>query len=224
MSSRVAKLVLVYGGVMVLVGILALVSRFVELSPWVWAGCLAAAGLGALGLFLADRSNGLLLLEAYVLWAIAGLVALVPSEILRDEAVAIYVLSAIALPFVGAYVRNRAWWWSLLPAYALLLVVGIIGLAVSGLVSDDLITAFVVLAVALPFFVVYARDRRRWWALIPGGILAALGLSLATWLPWHSIQLAVVEDVTDYATGLGLLVVGAALLARGFRQRAPAGQ
>ena len=46
---------------------------------------LAAAGLGAFGLYLADRSDGLMLLAAYILWAIAGLIALVPSGILRHR-------------------------------------------------------------------------------------------------------------------------------------------
>ena len=30
-------------------------------------------------------------------------------------------------------------------------------------------------AIALPFFVVYARDQKQWWALIPAGIMTAIG-------------------------------------------------
>jgi hypothetical protein len=33
------------------------------------------------------------------------------------------------------------------------------------------------LAIALPFYVVYARDRRQWWFLIPAGILTIIGLA-----------------------------------------------
>lgn len=118
-------------------------------------------GLGAFSLYLADRSAGLMLLAAYVLWAIAGLIALVPPGFLRDEAVACYVLLAIALPFLAIFVRDRARWWALIPAYPLLVVTGVIGLATSGLFSDDLISTGVVLAIGIPLFVICARDRRQ---------------------------------------------------------------
>jgi hypothetical protein len=224
MSSRIAKLILVYGATMILVGVLALVESFVELSPWVWSGALAVAGLGALVLFLTDRSNGLMLLAAWVLGAIAGLVALVPSEILQDEAIAVYVLSAIALPFVGVFVRKRAWWWALIPAYSLLAVVGVIVLAELVQASDELISAYVLLAVAAPFFVVHARNRKRVWALISGGISAAIGLSLGTWLSWPALRSSLSAGAAaDYAIAFGLFFAGAWLLARVLVRRGSAG-
>ena len=58
MLSRAAKQFLIWGGVLILVGALSLVNQLVELSPWVWAAFLAGSGLGALGLYLADRSDG----------------------------------------------------------------------------------------------------------------------------------------------------------------------
>jgi hypothetical protein len=215
MFSKAAKQILVLGGVLILVGVLSLVNRFVPLGPWVWAAFLAGAGLGALGLYLADRTDGLMLLAAYMLWAIAGLIALVPSEYLRDEAVAAYVLLAIALPFLVIYLRNRARWWALLLAYALLVVVGVIGLAESGLLGDDLVAAYVVLAVAIPFFVIYVRDHRQWWALIPGGVLGVLGMSFGTWLPWHSVRLSLIGgSAVEYSAVLLLLVAGVWILVR----------
>jgi hypothetical protein len=225
MLSKVAKQILVWGGGLLLVGALSLVNRFVALSPWVWAAFLAGAGLGALCLYLADRSDGPMLLAAYVLWAIAGLVALVPSEYLRDEAVACYVLPAIALPFLVIYLRDRTRWWALLVAYPLLVVLGVIGLAASGLLNDDLVAAYVVLASAIPFFVIYARDRKRWWALIPGGVLGVLGLSFGTWLPWHSVRSSLIAgDAVKYAAALLLLVAGVWVLVRATAGRKPSGQ
>ena len=132
MMTRAMKQGIVWGGVLILVGLLLLVNQFVELSPWVWVAFLAVAGLGAFGLWLADRSDGLMLLAAYVLWAIAGLIALVPSGILQDEAVALYVLPAIALPFLGVYIWDRAQWWALIPAYVLLAIGGVVILAEMG--------------------------------------------------------------------------------------------
>ncbi len=225
MLSRAAKQTLIWGGVLILTGVLLLVNRFVELSPWIWAAFLAGAGLGAFGLYLADRSDGLVLLAAYLLWAIAGLIALVPPGFLRDEAVACYVLLAIALPFLATFVRDRARWWALIPAYPLLVVSGAIGLAKSGLVGDDLVSAFVVLAIAIPFFVIYARDRRQWWALIPGIVLAASGLSIGSWLPWHAVRSALIAgDAVEVAVALVLLVVGAWILVRATAGRDPSGE
>lgn len=210
MLSKAAKQSLVWIGVLILIGVLSLVNRFVELSPWVWAAFLAGAGLGAFGLYLADRSDGLMLLEAYVLWAIAVLIALVPSNVLRDEAVACYVLPAIALPFLVIFVRDRAQWWALIPAYVLLAVAGVIGLAESGLFSDDLVSAYVLFAIAIPFFVIYAWGRKQWWAPIPGGILAMIGLSF----------LIIAGGAVEYFA-FALLVVGAWILVRAFVGRGP---
>jgi hypothetical protein len=225
MSSRVAKQILVWGGVLILIGALSLVNRFVAFGPWVWAAFLAGAGLGVFGLYLANRSDRLMLLAAYVLGAIAGLVALVPSEYLRDEAVAAYVLLAIALPFLALYLRDRRRWWALLVAYPLLVVVGVIGLAASGLVSDDLISACVMLAMAIPFFAIYARDRKRWWALILGGVLGVLALSFGTWLPWHSVRSSLIAgDAVKYAAALALLIGGVWVLVRATVGRNPPGE
>jgi hypothetical protein len=212
--SKPAKQSLVWRGVLILIGVLWVVNQFVELSPWRWAALLAGAGLGAFGLYLADRSDGLLLLAAYVLWAVAVLFALVPSHVLRDEAVAIYVELAIALPLLVISVRDRARWWALIPAYVLLAVAGVIGLTESGLFSDDLVSLYVLFAIAIPFFVIYARNRKRWWAPIPGGILALIGLSF----------LILGRGTVVHSAAFALLVVGAWILVRAFVGRGPSGE
>jgi hypothetical protein len=83
---------------------------------------LAAAGLGVFGIYLTDHSQWGLLIPAYVLWAVAGLIALTTLNILRDESVATYVLAAIALPFLVAFLRDCSRWGLLIPAYVLLAV------------------------------------------------------------------------------------------------------
>ena len=198
MLSKATKGIRVGGGMLLLVtliGVLLLVNLFVEFSPQVWAAFLATAGVGAFGFYLVDRSDGLILLAAYVLGATAGLVATIPSGLLRDEAVAAYVLLAIALPFLGAFARNRARWWALILAYPLLVIVGVIGLAGSGLLPDDLISAYVVVAMALPFFVTYMQNQERRWALVVGGILGVIGFSLGTWLSWQSVWSSLVAGL-----------------------------
>jgi hypothetical protein len=210
MRTKPAKQALVWGGTLILVGVLSLVNQFVELSAWVWAGMFALAGLGALGLYLSDRSDWAMLLATYVVWALALLIALTGLNVLRGDAVAFYVLSAVALPFLAVFVRDRAQWWAVIPAYILLAVAVMIWLIGRGVLGDLLIPSYVLFAVALPFFVVYARDRSQWWALIPGGIMAVVGLSFL-----------IAEGGVETIGAIVLILIGVGMLVRLFTRRAP---
>ena len=219
-SSRAKRRILLVGGVFIITGVLVLLNRWVALSTWVWASFLGSAGLGALGLYLCDRYDGSMLVTAYLSGAIAGLVALVPPGYLRDEAIALYVLLAIALPLLVVFVRDPARWWVLIPAYPLLVISAVVGLSGSGLLSDDLISAGVAFAIAIPFFLIYARNRRQWWALGPGCALTAAGLCLSFWVPWHSVRSDIIAgDTAADVAALALLIVGVWILARATRAR-----
>jgi hypothetical protein len=208
--SKTVKQSLVWGGVLIIVGILSLVNLYTELSPWVWAAFLALAGLGALGLYLTDRSDWSMLLATYVLWAITLLVVLVTQDVLRDEAVVFYVLPVIAVPFLVVFWRDRAQWWALIPAYVLLAVALMIGLEEAGILDELLVPAYVLFVIAIPFFVVYARNRKLWWALIPGGILAVIGLSFL-----------IAEAAFGFLGAIVLIAVGGWFLWRAFTRREP---
>jgi hypothetical protein len=77
-----------------------------------------------------------------------------------------------------------------------------------GAFSDDLITAYVLFAIAIPFLFVYARDRSQWWSLIPGGILAVIGLSFL-----------VAEGAFAYIGAAVLIGVGLWFLVRAFTHK-----
>jgi hypothetical protein len=211
MKPSLGKQGLVWGSILIVAGVLLLVETFTDLSAWIWIILLAAGGLGAFALYLADRRDWSMLLTAYVLWAIALLVLLVELNILRDEGVATYVLLAIALPFLGVFYRDRTLWWALIPAYVLTVVAVMVGLIGLGVLDDLLVPAYVMLAIALPFFVVYARNRKLWWALIPGGILAVIGISFLF-----------AEGAFEYIGALVLILVGLAILLRAFARRGAA--
>jgi hypothetical protein len=213
MSSRTLRQSLVWGVLLIVAGVLLVLNQLTELSPWVWVLALGACGLGALGLYLADRSDWAMLISAYALLAIALLVALVTLDVLRNEAVAFYVLSVIALAFVGVFVRDRAQWWALIPAYVLLAVGVMVGLIGLGLLDDLLVPAYVLFAIALPFFVIFARDRRLWWALIPGGVLALVGLTFL-----------IAEAAFAYIGALVPILIGVWILVRAFTRRGPVDQ
>jgi len=119
--------------------------------------------------------------------------------------IAPYVLAAIALPFLIAYLRDRKQWWALIPAYALLAIGLMVLLTDGGLMSDELVAPYVLFAIAVPFFVVFARNTKSWWALIPGGILAVIAFSFL-----------IAQDAAEYIGAIALLVAGAWIVIRQF--------
>jgi hypothetical protein len=202
---------LVWGGLLIVVGVLLAIDQLTELSPWVWVLALGVCGLVALVLYFADRSDWGILITGYAVLAIALLVALIALGILRSEAIGSYILVAIALVFLAVFLRNRSQWWALIPAYALLVIGVMIGLMELGLLNELLVPAYVLFAIAIPFFVAFARNRRLWWALIPGGVLAVVGLSFL-----------VAEGAFAFIGAFLLVLGGLWMLARGvFRREAP---
>jgi hypothetical protein len=165
MRSPSRKQSVVWGSLLVFFGVLALVEQFVDLSSWVWVGALAASGLGVFAVFLTDRSVWGLLLTAYILWAVAGLIAFAELEILPDPFIALYVLTAVALPFLVVFLRDHSRWWALIPAYVLIAIGIIISLSEWNIVSDEIIAPFILAIIALPFLVVFmcrpSRHRRK---------------------------------------------------------------
>jgi hypothetical protein len=212
MKSQTRRQALVWGGLLILFGVITLVETFTDLTAWTWVALLAAGGLGVFAVYLTDRSDWGVLIPAYVLWAIAGLIALITLNVLRDESIATYVLTAIALPFLVAFLRDRNQWGALIPAYVLLAVGVMVGLIGLGVLDDLLVPAYVMFAIAIPFFAVYARNTKQWWALIPGGIMAVIGLSFL-----------IAEAAAQYIGPAVLILVGAWVLVRQFMRREPTG-
>lgn len=213
MFSNPGKQALVWSAMLILVGVLLLIETFTDLSAWIWVLLLAAGGLGAFALYLADRSDYGILITAYVLWAIAILVALVTLNVLRDEGVAFYVLIVIAIPFLAVYLQNRTMWWALIPAYVLAAIAVMVGLIGLGVLADGLVPSYVMFAIAIPFFFVYVRNRAHWWALIPGGIMAAIGIGFL-----------LTEGAAAIVGAVLVIAVGAWLLLRQFLRRGSAGE
>ena len=208
MRSRAEKLGIVWGGLLILLGGMLLVESFIDLSAWVWVAALAVAGFGAYGIYTTDRSERWLLVLSYALLAIALMVALITLDILRGSFIATYVLTAIAVAFLYIYLTERAHWWFVIPAYVLLAVGVMVGLIEVGFLEDILIASYVMFSIAIPFFVVYARDRNLWWALIPGGITGLIGLALL-----------IAEAAAEYIVPAALIVVGAWVLVRQFSRK-----
>ena len=263
METKFRKHRIVWGSLLIFFGLLSLVETYTDLTAWTWVVLLAAGGLGVFGVYLTERSDWGLLIPAYVLWAVAGMIALIEVNVLRDESIAIYVLSAVALPFLVVFLRKREWWalipayvlwaiagmialvesnllrdeliatyilaaialpflvvflrtrewWALIPAYVLLAIGGMVGLIGARVLRDLLIPAYIMFAIALPFLVVYVRNPREWWALIPGGILAVIGTAFLF-----------AESTAQFVGPVVLIIVGAWILVRQFTGKGPTGK
>jgi hypothetical protein len=87
-------------------------------------------------------------------------------------------------------------------------MVGLIG---AGVLNDLLVPAYVMFAIAIPFLVVYARNPREWWPLIPGGIMAIIGLSFL-----------IAEAAVEYIGPVVMILAGAWILVRMFTRGGPA--
>jgi hypothetical protein len=108
-----------------------------------------------------------------VSWWVATTIAMAEAG-MDGSIVAAPILLGSALPFLAAYLLDRkASWWALIPVWALL-VVTLILVIVEG-VPGEVIGSLVLLAIAIPFLVIYILDRSRRWALIPAFLLAAIG-------------------------------------------------
>ncbi len=176
-----------------------------NVSEWVWITLLTVAGTVVLVVYLSDRSDWSLLIPAYVFYVLAGMIALIELNILRDESIGTYVLTSIALPFLVVFLRDRTQWWSLIPAYVLMAVGLMVGLIGSGVLTDQLIPSYIVFAIAIPFTVVFALNPSQWWALMLAGAMALIGISLL-----------LAGKAAQYILPITLIIAGAILIVRLF--------
>ncbi|MEJ2758961.1 MAG: hypothetical protein P8046_10820, partial [Anaerolineales bacterium] len=174
---------------------------------------LAATVLGLVALpflvvFLLNRENWWALIPAWVLFSIGLMVLLLGIGMLPGGLVPLYVLSSIGLPFLVVFLLNRENWWALIPAYVMFSIGIMVALIDVGVLNDFGIPAYVMLAIALPFFVVYFMNRQQRWALIPGGIMTVIGLGFFAG-----------TDLAAYVIPAIMLIAGGWLLLRSFGQR-----
>ena len=117
------------------------------------------------------------LIPAYVFLLVGTLITLEELFVFGDKFIAPGIVGGIGLPFLYVYFRNRDQWWALIPAYALLAIGTMIALLDFDLLRGLVVPAYIMWAIAIPFFYVYILNREKSWALIPGGIIAAMGLA-----------------------------------------------
>lgn len=176
MSKR--RVDLIWGLVLVVLGGLFLgetMGWIPELTAVLWAGIF---GVASVMFFVTFLVRGLdewgWLFPAMATGAVAVIIAL--AEFGFDGPwLGSLMLWAVSLPFWVVFASNtKANWWTLIPGW----VTAVIGFVVllADRVPGEWIGALIMFAIALPFFVVYLRDRKQWWALIPGFVLSVVGV------------------------------------------------
>lgn len=95
------------------------------------------------GFFRGDRTAWGLLIPAYVLVAVGIMVPLIETDVLTDTIVPVYVMFAIALPFLVVFGRDTKQLWALIVGAVLALA------AISFLIAPDLVEYILPVALIL---------------------------------------------------------------------------
>jgi len=168
---------------------------------------LVAVALPFITIYLLDRRRWWALIPTYVLVVTAAFLFVEP--LLPGDLAAVYWMAAVGTPFLVVWATDpRKRWWALIPTYVFGMTAGFLFIEpILSRTSGELIGAFWTFAIALPFLVVYLTNpRERWWALIPGGIMAIIGAGLLI-------------SVAQFVLPAVLIVGGLILLARQFMGR-----
>jgi len=117
----------------------------------------------------------------------------------------VVVLLAIALPLVAAWWFDRTRQGLLIPAYILVAVIPILLISETTEKEGDLVPAYVMLVIGIPFIGAYFLTRK-WGFLIPGGIMTLIGLAfLGTSVGLSEQVLTVVVPIVLIAIGVFML-------------------
>ncbi|MGQ9494415.1 MAG: hypothetical protein ACUVR2_11765, partial [Anaerolineae bacterium] len=172
----------------VIVGVLLLLAQlgWVVLQGAMWGSLALLAGAVIFGsLWLSNPTEWWPLIPGCILlgWGIGLLFDVLG---LPGWLVQLVGFAGSALPFFYLFFQQGAkeGWWALIPA-GILSAWGV-GSLLDGLgLPEMLVTLVGFEGSAVPFLMIFAMNRRKnWWALIPGGVMAFMGLvmALGQWL------------------------------------------
>ena len=189
-------------GLLLLLENLGLLSGGAELAVSV---AFALGGLAFLWGFLSQREWWWSALPGMALLGIGLLIGY--STLVDDEGAlgASLFLGSLAVGFLLVYLRTREQWWAIIPGGVLLTIATIV--SAEALVGEEALGGVFFLGLALTFLIVYlvpTPEGQMRWALIPAGVLGAMG----------ALILAGSAGMLGYIWPLLLMAVGLLLLLR----------
>lgn len=205
---------LAFGALLVIAGVLLLLQNFAILTfDWDLSGALlfALGGAAFVAVFLNDHEQWWAIIPGFTLLGIGGLIGL--AAILPESTGAwggVFFLSTISLAFWVIFAFRRENWWAVIPGGVLLTLAVVAGLAeaAGGIATGGLFF----LGLAATFGLVYllpTPEGRMKWAIIPAGILGAVGILI----------ILAATSVINYLWPVALILVGFYLVYRSFTSR-----
>ncbi len=213
LQDREQRSRIIAGVVIILLGVMALINNAVEpeTAAWLWIIVMVVAAV-IFGWAYMQEKETWFAIGAYLTGAIALLVFLLTktkldeSE-LSDVWVPAIVLLGIALPFVVAWWVDRTRWGLLIPAYILVAIIPILLISETTEKEGDLVPAYVMLVIGVPFIGAYLLTRK-WGFLVPGGIMILIGLAFL------GTSVGLSEQVLTVIVPIVLIAIGAFMLFR----------
>jgi hypothetical protein len=85
-----------------------------------------------------------------------------------------FLFGVLAVLFLLVFVSDRRQWWALIPASVLAGLTFVVFNSEAHWMLDEQAASLFLFSMAAPFLLIYAFDRRQWWALIPGGVMTVI--------------------------------------------------
>ena len=175
-------------------------------TPAMAAPLFAGIGLPFVVAYLLDRkANWWALIPAGVM--VFLIFVLLAAENVAGEVIGAALFFILALTFGLVYAARRLSWAAIV-AYVMF-ILGFTPLIAIGK-HPELAGSLVMFAIALPFFFIYLRSpEKRWWALIPAGITATIGVIVTFVLLGDNLSL--MERIANVILYLGIALTFAAV-------------
>ena len=171
----------VFGGLAVIVGLAVSGYDNAAIGSPIFFGLLIPFAAA----YLADRAKNWWALIPGGVMLFLALVTLLADNV-GGEWIGTVFLFMIGLSFFLVYWSNRTRWWALLVAYIMFVLSIAPAMAAFGGDVPAYFGTIFLLAVAVPFYVVYFRSSQNWWAIIPAGVMTTLAiiatLGIAGWI------------------------------------------
>jgi len=179
MMKRRGRAPLVWGGLLIILGLLLLAENLGWLGNFdtpFWSLALGAIALFFLVTYISDRTQWWALIPGLTLMGVAVAIFLAEEELVADHVVAAIVLVGVGLPFLLIFIFDRQHTWALIPALTMAGIALGVFLEGAGIIDGTAMAGFVLGGISLGFVSIFVIERQSWWVLIPAVIIGFMAV------------------------------------------------